>query len=76
MAFGAKEAKFCAGRMAVAGEGENVAKFLSWAQAEADRIEALYSEDDLLRLIRAHGVDETLNPNSPTPSDSDSQEAS
>jgi hypothetical protein len=46
------------------------------AQAEADRIEALYSEDDLLRLIRAHGVDETLNPNSQTPSDSDSQEAS
>ena len=30
------------------------------AQAEADRIEALYSDDDLLRLIRAHGVDETL----------------
>ncbi|MBP8148100.1 MAG: ABC transporter permease [Limnohabitans sp.] len=26
-------------RMAVAGEGENVAKFLSWAQAEADRAE-------------------------------------
>lgn len=46
------------------------------AQAEADRIEALYSDDDLLRLIRAHGVDEALNPSSQTPSDSDSQEAS
>jgi hypothetical protein len=29
------------------------------AQAEAERIEARYSDDDLLRLIRAHGVDET-----------------
>ncbi len=28
------------------------------AQAEAARLEALYSDDDLLRLIRAHGVDE------------------
>jgi hypothetical protein len=28
------------------------------AQAEAERIEARYSDDDLLRLIRAHGVDE------------------
>ena len=30
------------------------------AQAEADRIEAAYSDADLLRIIRAHGVDETL----------------
>lgn len=30
------------------------------AQAEADRIEARYSDADLLRIIRAHGVDETL----------------
>lgn len=30
------------------------------AQAEAARIEAAYSDDDLLRIIRAHGVDETL----------------
>ena len=30
------------------------------ANAEAERIEARYSDDDLLRLIRAHGVDETL----------------
>lgn len=29
------------------------------ADAEAARIEARYSDDDLLRLIRAHGVDET-----------------
>jgi Virulence factor len=29
------------------------------AAAEAERIEARYSEDDLLRLIRAHGVDDT-----------------
>jgi hypothetical protein len=29
------------------------------AQAEAQRLEAAYSDDDLLRLIRAHGVDET-----------------
>jgi Virulence factor len=29
------------------------------AQAEAARLEAAYSDDDLLRLIRAHGVDET-----------------
>jgi Virulence factor len=29
------------------------------AATEAARIEALYSDDDLLRLIRAHGVDET-----------------
>ena len=28
------------------------------AQAEASRLEAQYSDDDLLRLIRAHGVDE------------------
>ena len=30
------------------------------AQAEADRIEARYSDADLLTIIRAHGVDETL----------------
>ena len=30
------------------------------AQAEADLIEARYSDADLLRIIRAHGVDETL----------------
>ena len=30
------------------------------AQAEADRIEARYSDADLLRIIRAHGVDEAL----------------
>ena len=29
------------------------------AAAEAAKIEASYSDDDLLRLIRAHGVDET-----------------
>lgn len=30
------------------------------AQAEAARIEARYTDADLLRIIRAHGVDETL----------------
>jgi hypothetical protein len=35
------------------------------ANAEATRIEARYSDDDLLRLIRAHGVDETLSPAAP-----------
>jgi hypothetical protein len=30
------------------------------AQMEADKIEARYSDADLLRIIRAHGVDETL----------------
>ena len=30
------------------------------AQLEAARIEAAYSDEDLLRIIRAHGVDETL----------------
>ena len=30
------------------------------AAAEAEKIELRYSDDDLLRLIRAHGVDETL----------------
>ena len=44
------------------------------AQAEADRIEALYSDDDLLRLIRAHGVDETLQ--AAVPATDNSQEAS
>ncbi len=32
----------------------------SEAAAEAARIEALYSDADLLRIIRAHGVDEQL----------------
>ena len=32
------------------------------AQDEADRIETLYSDEDLLRLIRAHGVDESKTP--------------
>lgn len=31
------------------------------AHAEAARIEAAYSDEDLLRIIRAHGVDETLS---------------
>lgn len=31
------------------------------AQLEAARLEALYSDDDLLRIIRAHGVDESKN---------------
>ncbi len=41
------------------------------AQAEADRIEARYSDADLLRIIRAHGVDENLATptGSATPSD-------
>jgi hypothetical protein len=39
------------------------------AQAEAARLEACYSDDDLLRLIRAHGVDET-KPQQPTPAGS------
>jgi len=30
------------------------------ANAEAEKIEARYTDDDLLRLIRAHGVDDTL----------------
>ncbi len=30
------------------------------ANAEAARIEAAYSDDDLLRIIRAHGIDDTL----------------
>jgi hypothetical protein len=30
------------------------------ANAEAARIEAHYSDEDLLRIIRAHSVDETL----------------
>ncbi|NVO07229.1 MAG: virulence factor [Rhodoferax sp.] len=32
------------------------------ADAEAAKIEAQYSDEDLLRLIRAHGVDETKAP--------------
>jgi hypothetical protein len=39
------------------------------ANAEAARIEARYTDDDLLRLIRAHGVDESLAPATPTPDD-------
>lgn len=35
------------------------------ANAEAERIEARYSDEDLLRLIRAHGVDDTLPPAAP-----------
>jgi hypothetical protein len=30
------------------------------ANACAQRLEAQYSDDDLLRIIRAHGVDDTL----------------
>ena len=30
------------------------------ANAEAARLEALYSDEDLLRIIRAHGIDENL----------------
>ncbi|MEZ5639582.1 MAG: virulence factor [Burkholderiaceae bacterium] len=37
------------------------------AQAEADRIEVRYSDADLLRIIRAHGVDETLAAPGATP---------
>jgi len=37
------------------------------AQAEADRIEARYSDADLLRIIRAHGVDDALVPPAATP---------
>ena len=37
------------------------------AAAEAARIEARYSDEDLLRLIRAHGVDENLAPPSAPP---------
>jgi len=37
------------------------------AEAEAALIEARYSDEDLLRLIRAHGVDETLTPGTPAP---------
>jgi hypothetical protein len=32
------------------------------ADAEAQRIESRYTDDDLLRLIRAHGVDESMGP--------------
>jgi hypothetical protein len=37
------------------------------ASAEAGRIEARYSDDDLLRLIRAHGMDETKVPDTAAP---------
>ena len=36
------------------------------ADAEAAKIEARYSDEDLLRLIRAHGVDETKVAAAPT----------
>ena len=36
---------------------------------EADQIEARYSDADLLRIIRAHGVDDTL-PAAPAAGDS------
>jgi hypothetical protein len=39
------------------------------ANAEAARIEAQYSDEDLLRIIRAHGVDENLAPAAPAASD-------
>ena len=42
------------------------------ANAEAARIEAQYSDEDLLRIIRAHGVDENLaaaTPAAASPSD-------
>jgi hypothetical protein len=32
------------------------------ARAEADRIEARYSDEDLERLIRAHGLDASIQP--------------
>jgi hypothetical protein len=38
---------------------------------EAARIEARYSDEDLLRIIRAHGVDDTL----PTPTVISAEEA-
>ena len=40
------------------------------ANAEAARIEAAYSDDDLLRIIRAHGLDENVvAPAAPAASD-------
>jgi Virulence factor len=40
------------------------------AAAEAARIEAGYSDEDLLRLIRAHGVDDTKSaPSAPAAGD-------
>ena len=36
-----------------------VAKMVEAANTEAAKIEAQYTDDDLLRLIRAHGVDES-----------------
>ena len=41
------------------------------ANAEAQAIEARYSDDDLLRLIRAHGVDDTLAGSAPAASGAD-----
>jgi hypothetical protein len=42
------------------------------ADAEAAKIEAQYSDDDLLRLIRAHGVDETKAAAAPVEAATDS----
>jgi len=39
------------------------------AAAEAARIEAHYSDDDLLRLIRAHGIDESKAAGAPAAGD-------
>jgi hypothetical protein len=45
------------------------------ANAEAQAIEARYSDDDLLRLIRAHGIDETLAPSAPPAGEPDAPPA-
>ncbi len=37
------------------------------AAAEANRIESRYSDEDLLRLIRAHGLEETSSASPETP---------
>jgi hypothetical protein len=42
------------------------------ADAEAAKIEVQYSDEDLLRLIRAHGVDETKVVAAPTEAATDS----
>jgi hypothetical protein len=38
------------------------------ADAEAALIEARYTDEDLLRIIRAHGIDENLPQSAPAPS--------
>jgi hypothetical protein len=43
--------------LALTGAIERAVEILLRAQAEADRIEARYSDADLLRLIRAHGLE-------------------